>query len=253
MKNYLLNFASANSTLVTGLAPTMVMFARMDTGATLAAPAITEFVTGFGLYTFQYGATTPIAFLCDGATTSLGSFRFIKGSIDPADRSDEYGNTLVAIGNSNISLGTSAIASLTNLGSTLVAVGNTSIALGITNVALGTTSLAFEANLGITLVAIGNTSITLGMSIFAISSSLAAQGTTIVVSVAGIGSTASSFGTNSADPVDVFGYLKRIQENLEGNSSFTKVSGAWSILSRGSSQLLAAKTITNGASLVTKT
>jgi hypothetical protein len=66
------------------------------------------------------------------------------------------------------------------------------------------------------------------------------------------GSTASSFGTSAADPVDLFGYLKRIQENLEGNNSFTKSSGVFTILSRGSSYTLASKTISNSISMVTK-
>lgn len=73
------------------------------------------------------------------------------------------------------------------------------------------------------------------------------------VTVDGIGSTASSFGTTNTDPSTVFGYLKRIQENLEGNMSFTKASGALSILSRGSSTLLATKTVTNSVSMVIKT
>jgi len=79
------------------------------------------------------------------------------------------------------------------------------------------------------------------------------QNATIIVTVSGIGSTASSFGTNSQDPTDVFGYLKRIQENLEGNNLFTKLTGALQIYSRGSSQLLIAKTVSNSVTMVTKT
>lgn len=67
-----------------------------------------------------------------------------------------------------------------------------------------------------------------------------------------IGSTASSYGTNTVDPVDLFGFQKRFQELLEGNETFNKSTGSLSIYSRGSSQLLRVKTITNDATGVTK-
>lgn len=202
------------------------------------------------------------------------------------------GTTAVALGVTNVALGTTNIALDTNIGTTLVAIGNTAIALGTTNiaygvtvVAIGTTLTAGQINLGSTLVAIGNTAITgignqgstlvaigntaisigttnvalgttnvaIGTTITAIATSLMALSTSLNVVIAGIGSTASSFGTDIADPVDLFGYLKRIQENLEGNQSFVKLAGALSIYSRNSSQLIASKTITNSASTVIKT
>ena len=182
-----------------------------NAGATIAPPAITEALTGSGIYKFSYGTTVPISFLADAATTSPGpQGRYVVGSIDPADRADEYGTTLVAIGTTNVALGTTAVA------------------LGITNVAIGTSPVA----LGTTILA---------------------NGTSLNVVVTGLGSTASSFGTSSADPVDLFGYMKRILENLEGNQTFTKPSGSLAVYSRGSSTLLTTKTIANSVSLVTKT
>lgn len=67
-----------------------------------------------------------------------------------------------------------------------------------------------------------------------------------------IGWTGSAFGSTSTDPSDVFGMLKRNQENFEGNATFLKSSGVWNIFSRGSSTLLSVKTITQNTTGVTK-
>ena len=91
---------------------------------------------------------------------------------------------------------------------------------------------------GSTLVAIGNT--------------LAAMGSSFAPFLSLIGTTTSSFGDSTTDPLTVFGYLRRLQEFNEGNANFTKSSGFWSIYSRGSSYLLAQKTIADTASNVTK-
>jgi hypothetical protein len=66
-----------------------------------------------------------------------------------------------------------------------------------------------------------------------------------------VGFTNSSFGDTSASPGDLFGYLKRQREWLEGTQSFIKSSGAWSIYNRGASTLLGIKTITNDSTGVT--
>lgn len=68
-----------------------------------------------------------------------------------------------------------------------------------------------------------------------------------------LGATTSSFGATSTDPGTVFGYLKRAQEFDEGNSTFNKSSGVWSIFSRGSSTQIASKTLADSAGTVTKT
>lgn len=175
MKTYWMRFGSGDPRTFTGLSPTLIYFFD-STGATLVAPAITEGLAGSGMYKFSWGTTNPVAFIADAATTSPGpQGRYISGTLDPADRADEYGATIIA----------------------------------------------------------GNASLT--------------------VTVAGIGTTTSSFGTSVADPVDLFGYMKRILENLEGNNTFVKSSGALTIYSRGSSYTLAVKTVTNSVTTVIKT
>lgn len=66
-----------------------------------------------------------------------------------------------------------------------------------------------------------------------------------------VGSTASSFGTTSVDPATIFGYLKRAQEFMEGNQTFTKSSGVWDIKTRGGT-LFAQKTLSDSTSSVDK-
>jgi hypothetical protein len=103
-----------------------------------------------------------------------------------------------------------------------------------------------------------------GASMNALGSSLMAQGSTSGIVGAAIGSLASSFGTTLTDPTTVFGYLKRIQENLEGNQVFTKTSGVQQIWSRGTTYVLGAstypgastqignKTLSDSGSIITK-
>lgn len=71
-----------------------------------------------------------------------------------------------------------------------------------------------------------------------------------------LGTTASSFGSTSADPATVFGYLKRLVEFGEGNSIFTKTSGTWDVYARGNavgaSTQLIQKTVTDSGSVITK-
>jgi hypothetical protein len=67
-----------------------------------------------------------------------------------------------------------------------------------------------------------------------------------------IGSTASSFGTAAADPGTLFGYLKRVQELLEGNQTFNKNTGAFTLYDRTSGTTLRAKTISNASTGVTR-
>lgn len=92
-------------------------------------------------------------------------------------------------------------------------------------------------------------------SLLAQGNSLGAQGNSNAAAITGfdakLGSTASSFGSSVTDPGDLFGYMKRVQEFLEGNQQFNKVSGTWNIRSRGGS-LLTTKTLTQSSSLVTR-
>lgn len=268
MKNYGVRFGSGDPRTYTGLTPTFLLFLNMASQTTVAPPGITEVIASSGLYTFQWGATTPIAFLIDANSTAPGNTgRYVTGTLDPADRSDEYGNSLMAYGASILAIGTTNFA----LGTTNVALGTTNVALGTTNVALGTSNVAIGNSItaqGVTLTALGLTTLRLaqltqsdtqalllvtgelGDTLIAIGNTIA-QGFSF--QIAGIGSTASSFGDSTTMPTNLFGYLKRIQENLEGNSSYNKVGGAFTISSRGSSVVLASKTITNSVTTVIKT
>jgi hypothetical protein len=68
-----------------------------------------------------------------------------------------------------------------------------------------------------------------------------------------VGFTTDSFGSTSADPSTLLGYAKRQQEFNEGNAVFTKATGIWDVYSRGSSTLLAEKTLTNTTTAAGKT
>lgn len=239
-KVYTMQFGSGDPRTFTGLSPTMLIFVRVSDGATIAPPSITESASGWGIYQFTYGTTQPIAFLADAATTSPGtSARYIVGQIDPSDRADEYGNTMVALGNSGVALSTTGVA----LGTTAVALGNTNIAFGTTNVAIGTSLSA----LGLSTLALGTTAVAIGTTITGLLNGLSSP---ILLA---IGTTASSFGSAVSDPVDLFGYMKRTRELLEGNRSFQKGVGVLTQFDRTGGTTLYSKSIANNASLVTKT
>ncbi len=151
MKFYSMSFGTGDPRTFSALSPTMLIFVRLTDGATIAPPSITESLSGSGMYQFQYGTTQPIAFLCDGASTNLGSGRYIRGRLDPDDRSDEYGNTLIAIGTTLIGFGVSGFAQGVSL-----------FALGTTNVALGTSIYGQNQSLTVTVAGIGSAGSTFG-------------------------------------------------------------------------------------------
>lgn len=276
---FALQFGTGDPRNFGSMAPTFLSFVNMTTGATLAPPAIAEALPGLGIYQFQYSVSLPIAFLADAATTSPGTAgRYIAGQIDPSDRIDHFGTSIlafgvssialgtsaIAIGNSNIALGTSNLAigvSNLALGTSLLAIGNSNLAqgtsilaIGVSNLATGQTLLGFGVSgfaQGSTLFGIGTTLIGYGTSIYASSISLMALGLTLGTLDARIGFTSSTFGDSSTDPGTIYGYLKRIQEFQEGQASFTKLTGSWAVKSRGGS-LLASKTVVNSSSTVTK-
>lgn len=229
--NYFLQFGTGDPRTFTGLAPTLLIFKDVS-GSNVTPPGITEIPSSTGLYYFAWGTTTSIFFLADAATTSPGTAgRYIAGNLDPNDRVIDYGTTLVAI-------------------------GNTGIALGNTSVALGNTQIALETNQGVTLVGIGNTSIALGSSIYnleqAMASTLLSIGAIGTSLSAAIGSTASLIGDSTHDPVDLFGYLKRIAELEQGQETFVKGSGVLTMLDRTGATTLVQRTIVNSVSLVVK-
>lgn len=275
-KNYSVFFGTGDPRGFTGLSPTFIQFWNLSTGTTNAPPSISETVSGkTGAYTFTYGVTQPIQFLIDAATTIAG--RYVTGQIDPADRIDEVGTTLTAIGYSGlvygsslISLGNTAVA----LGTTTVAIGTSHIAQGVSLTAQGVSILAFGVSLtaqNVTLTAIGFSSLVYGTSLFALGTTGVALGTSTIALLGNfgstltgignsslalgnfIGSTASSFGSTSVDPVDLFGFMKRAQEIAEGNQVYTKSTGLLDFYSRGSSTLLREKTISDTSSQTSKT
>jgi len=70
--------------------------------------------------------------------------------------------------------------------------------------------------------------------------------------IATIGTTASSFGNVTTDPGTVMGYLKRIQEWLEGDATFTKATGVWTVSDRTSGTSLGVKNLSNNTTSSTK-
>lgn len=90
MKSYLLKFGSGNPSDYTGLSPTFTFF---QIGPTLpwsntTPPGISEISSGAGLYTFQYNATLPIAFVADGGVALASSDRYVTGILDPIQAVD---------------------------------------------------------------------------------------------------------------------------------------------------------------------
>ncbi len=217
------------------LAPTFITFKKMADGSDLGKPAITQLSTT-GIYQFTYSASFSVYFLLDAITVNSTADRYVYGILDPIQRVDqqlaEHTVTFSAFNSSLIALGTTSVA----LGTTGVALGTTAVALGTTAVALGTSAVA----LGTTAVAIGTTILAGLGSGLSLSSDILLR----------IGTTGSVFGTNLAEPVDLYGYMKRIQEFLEGDKSFTKTTGVWAVSSRGGS-LLASKIMTNTSTVVT--
>lgn len=104
-------------------------------------------------------------------------------------------------------------------------------------------TLNFAAAQGTSLLAQGLSAYALGVSNYALG----------LVNQTLVGTTASSFGTDLVDPTTVFGFLKRAQETREGNETYTKASGDLDIYSRGSSQLIASKTVSDTTAQTTKT
>ncbi len=147
------------------------------------------------------------------------------------------------------------------LGATLAPPGVTEVFTGFykSNYTVGaSTSVAFLLDGGATLSTsvryitgniFGTENIDyMGSTILAIGATVSS----LAGNIGGIGATTDSFGTTNVDPGTLFGYVKRLQENLEGNQTFLKSSGLWSIYSRGSSTLLATKTMTSDVTGVTR-
>ena len=108
------------------------------------------------------------------------------------------------------------------------------------------------ASLGSTVAAIGVSTLAMGVTMFGIGQTVLGIGSTVGSFNEFLGTTASSFGSTAIDPVTVFGAVKRLQEILEGNATFSKTDGTWNIYSRGASTLLRVKTLTDGQTSTSK-
>lgn len=157
-KLYELKFGSGTPTPFTGLTPTFIFFVDTSAGVTAAPPAITEILSGMGVYKFTYGPTSSITFVVDGGAALSAGDRYITGVLDPIQAVDEKVGGIVS----------------------------------------------------------------------------------------------DSFGSTSADPSTLFGYVKRNLEFNEGNATYNKSTGVWDVSSRGSSTLLRSKTLTNNTTQSTK-
>lgn len=227
---YAVAFSQTDPRTYPSLAPTFLTFKKISDGSDISPPSIAQMSTS-GLYFFTYTASFSVYFLLDGITVNATADRYVYGVLDPVHQVDKQ---------------------LAEMGATLVAVGNTAVALGTTAVALGTSNYAWGNSnyaLGVSNYAWGNTNFAIGTTI----TGLVGTNTSLVSSIdARIGTTASAIGSTSVDPGDLFGYMKRAQEFREGDQDFNKVSGVWSINSRGGT-LLISKTLSQSSSSVSKT
>lgn len=66
------------------------------------------------------------------------------------------------------------------------------------------------------------------------------------------GASTDAIGDSATDPTTFFGFLKRFQELLEGDSSYAKSTGVLTMLDRTGATTLASKTIAESASTVSK-
>lgn len=68
-----------------------------------------------------------------------------------------------------------------------------------------------------------------------------------------VGLPTDGIGDNSTVPTTMFGFIKRIQNWLEGQSTYTKATGVWQAYDRTGATLISQRTITENTSTVTKT
>lgn len=68
-----------------------------------------------------------------------------------------------------------------------------------------------------------------------------------------IGRSTDGIGSSSADPTTMFGFLKRAQEAIEGDSTYTKNTGVFVIKDRTGATTLASKTISDSGTVISKT
>ena len=68
-----------------------------------------------------------------------------------------------------------------------------------------------------------------------------------------IGTITDSIGDDSTDPTSPYGFLRRIKEWLEGQSTYTKSTGGWVVKETTGATTLSSRTITDNTTTVDKT
>lgn len=129
------------------------------------------------------------------------------------------------------------------------------LAYSVTAVSSGVTSDKYITGVLDPVLAVDQSILGVSLNLSNQGSTLVGIGNSLAFSSLVIGSTASSFGTTSVDPSSVFGYLKRLQELLEGDQVFYATGGTFLMYNRGAlgaTTLLRTKTILNSGAQVTK-
>jgi hypothetical protein len=215
-KTYWLKFGSGDPRPNTGLSPTFLQFYD-NTGATQSPPSISEIKYGGVTASGIYGFSYLIS-----TTQSIYFLAYSVTTVSSGVSSDQYI--------------TGVIDPILAIDQSTAAYGTTNIALGTTNVYLGSTADLYLSAMSSSILAIGNTLLGVDQSAF-------------------IGSTASSIGTTSQDPTTVMGYLKRLQELLEGDQLYYAAGGTFMMFNRGAlgnTTLLRTKTLLNSGGQVTR-
>lgn len=266
-KNYYIAFGTPPSTY-SGLSPTFISF--VAPGGATTAPSISEISTT-GIYTFSYECLGSIAFVVDGATTGLETAsRYVVGSLDISDRIDQFvGSISDSVGASTVMGqvldvkdrigGASNVAGFSSLFGSIYqgnAYGATLLnRLGTSNDAAGFStvfsSLFQNAAYGQTLIdRVGMATHVAGFSsLFGVVKANEAYG---ITAIALLGTDADAIGDSSTDPTTVFGFLKRCENVLEGQSVYTKASGSLAMKDKTGNTTLATRTISDSTTAVTK-
>jgi hypothetical protein len=233
-KTYWLRFGSASPASTTGLFPTLTVFSSEGLTA-LAAPGITETPASSGLYRFIYGTTTSVVFVADGGATLASTDRYVVGVLDPIQSVNEVvngiGSTLGSMGSTQLALGTTQVA----MGATVSTILSEVLALGSSQLIIDSKidSLGVSmVNMGITLVSIGDTLAAIDIS--SVSATLSHVATQI-------GFVTDGPGDNVTVPSTVLGLLSRAGHAFEGDQTYDKLTGSYSMYDRTGATLLASK------------
>lgn len=68
-----------------------------------------------------------------------------------------------------------------------------------------------------------------------------------------LGDISASYGSTTTDPPNMYGLVKRLQEFMEGDKTYTKATGVWTIYDRGGTLAIQVKTLSNNTTASTST